>query len=667
MGFLAPWFFAGVLAAGLPVYLHLLRQHKSTPLPFSSLMFLERRTQSSIKHRRLRYLALLAARLLLLLLVILAFANPFVNRPVTAVSGDPLLLIAIDNSFSMREGGRLEAARRRALDVLASRSGAQRAQVLALGSNVHLLTDAIQDNGELRAAIASVEASDTRGSFGELARTVRSMALTAPAPIELHLITDIQRSGLPAGFNELALPETASLTVHSVSDNDLPNWTVENVVAPPVMWDPKKTRVQATVAGFGTPEAKRTVTLHGAGRVLATTTVDVPANGRATVEFESLDVPYGLNRCEVRIDGADTLPQDDRMLFAVERSDPRRVLLVHEARDTRSPLYFRAALTSAAEAAFQLETLPTDRTGNLDPARYSFVVLADAATLPTSFEQALQRYVRAGGSIFVALGPQSSRRRTVPVLGGSVNEPLYFARTGARFQTVGDADPTHPSLRRAAAWTGVKFYQAARIDVGEDYRVIARLSDQTPLLLERTMGEGRALLLTSGLENLTNDFPLNPVFVPFVERTAWYLAGLEDRTGSVPVNTFVQLRAARERNVSVEIMDPDGKRALTLEESANLPAYQVAREGYFEVRRSNGRNELVAVNADRRESDLTRIPDETLALWKNTGQGAVEAAVQTDTQQRPVSLWWYAMLALLALVAFESWLAGRHMNVEQEA
>ena len=49
MGFLTPWFLAGAAAVGLPVWLHLLRKHKTTPLPFSSLMFFEKRTQSSIK------------------------------------------------------------------------------------------------------------------------------------------------------------------------------------------------------------------------------------------------------------------------------------------------------------------------------------------------------------------------------------------------------------------------------------------------------------------------------------------------------------------------------------------------------------------------------------------------------------------------------------------
>ena len=73
-------------------------------------------------------------------------------------------------------------------------------------------------------------------------------------------------------------------------------------------------------------------------------TVQVPAGGRATVEFPSLDVPYGFSRCEVRIDSADALPADDGYLFAVERSDPQRVLFVHAATDARSPLYFGDAL-----------------------------------------------------------------------------------------------------------------------------------------------------------------------------------------------------------------------------------------------------------------------------------------------------------------------------------
>ena len=44
------------------------------------------------------------------------------------------------------------------------------------------------------------------------------------------------------------------------------------------------------------------------------------------------------------------------------------------------------------------------------------------------------------------------------------------------------------------------------------------------------IGGGHVLLLTSGLENLTNDLPLHPVFVAFVDKAARYLSGSERLT-----------------------------------------------------------------------------------------------------------------------------------------
>ena len=81
MGFLSPWFLAGVAAIGVPLYLHLLRRHTTNPHPVGSLMFFEQRTQSSIKHRRLRYLLLLSLRLLLLLLLGARFRQSFPEPP----------------------------------------------------------------------------------------------------------------------------------------------------------------------------------------------------------------------------------------------------------------------------------------------------------------------------------------------------------------------------------------------------------------------------------------------------------------------------------------------------------------------------------------------------------------------------------------------------------
>lgn len=669
MGLFAPWFLAGIAAVAVPFYVHLLRQHTTTPRPFSSLMFFERRTQSSIKHRRLRYLLLLSLRTLLLLLLALAFANPFINRSAASMGNEKLLLLVIDNSFSMRAGTRLADARREALSVLASRRPSDRAQIMALGSQLQALNQPSQDAGALRAAVENIEPGDSRASFGELARAVRSLSDTVHTPIELHLFSDMQKSAMPGSFAELALPANVSLVLHPVAGNAVPNWTVESVHAPGQVWDPKKTRVQAVIAGFGTPAATRTVSLLVNGKAIATRPVQVPANGRATVEFQTLDVPYGFTRCEVRIDSADAFSADDASLFAVERSDPRRALFVYEPGDSRSLLYFRSALASATEAAFTLDAVTVSQAAGQPLSKYAFVVLSDVISVSSSFENDLLKYVQAGGSVWIAAGASSAHAARIPVFGGNILESRYYSRTGDRFLTVGEADPSYPSVANTGRWSGVKFYFAVRVDPG-GARVAARLTDQTPLLLEKKIGEGSVLLFASGLDNLTNDFPLHPVFVPFVEQTAFYLSGTERRSGSRVVDSFLELRSSKEQAVGVEVIDPDGRRPLSLKESTSAQTYQLTRAGFYQLKLASGRQDVIGVNADRRESNLDLIPDDVLSLWRGSpeaksGQAAAGGGPAQE-QSRPYSIWWYIMILVLAAAIAESLLADQYLAAQQE-
>ena len=539
---------------------------------------------------------------------------------------------------------------------------------MALGAQLHVLTEPTQDPGALRAAVDSITPSDARGSFGALASAIRSMAESVRTPIELHLFSDMQKSAMPAAFSELALPANVTLVLHPIVKDVAPNWAVAGVNAPGEVYDPKKTHVEAIVAGYHTPAATRMVSLVVNGKTTATKSVMIPANGRASVEFESLDVPYGFSRCEVRIDSADSLPGDDASIFAVERSDPRQVLFVHEPNDTRSPLYFRTALAAAAEAAFTLEVVPANQTGGIQPSKYAFVVLSDVLSLQPEFENSLREYVSNGGSVLIAAGTSSASRPKIPITGDSILESRYYSRNGQRFLSVGDADPSYPAIEKAQRWSGVKFYFAVRVDPG-DARIVARLTDQTPMLMEKKIGNGRVLLMASGLDNLTNDFPLHPDFVPFVEQTARYLSGTEDRGSSRVVDSFLELRTAKEQSVGVEIVDPDGKRPLTLKEAASAQSYQLSRAGFYELRVANGRQDLQGDNPDPQESDLDVIPDDALALWRGspTDKAQQSAIAETETNQiKPYGLWWYVVALALLIGLAESWLSGQYLGLRRE-
>jgi hypothetical protein len=108
---------------------------------------------------------------------------------------------------------------------------------------------------------------------------------------------------------------------------------------------------------------------------------------------------------------------------------------------------------------------------------------------------------------------------------------------------------------------------------------------------------------------------------------------------------------------------------LSLQEAASAQSYQLTSAGFYSVRLANGRQDLVGVNADRRESNLEPIPDDVLALWtgksKTGSQPTAAAAAQNERENRE-SLWWYAMLLVLLTAIGESLLASRYLVAQAE-
>ncbi len=650
MGFLTPWFLAGVAAVGLPIYVHLLRQYKQKPVPFSSLMFFERRTQSSIKHRRLKYLLLFALRCAFITLLVLAFARPYIHSSALANStGGRTIVFAIDNSFSMRQDERFAKAKDAARSEIQSMREADRGQLVTFGGPAKLITDMTRDKQVLLAALTAMEPGDDTSSYAEISRVLRSTSESLKTNIEAQIYTDDQKSSLPAAFSDLKLDDGTKLVVHSFADKVIPNWTVESVDAPRRVFDTKKVRTVATVAGFNTPDATRKVTLVANGKPVESKDVKVPANGRATVEFLTLDVPYGLTKCEVKIDAADEFPQDDHWLFSVERADPKPALLIHSEGDSNSPLYLKTALESATDAAFTLDSESTTQATNANVAKFAFVILSDAGPLPAKLEESLTAYVKGGGSILVALGHNAVPGRNVAVAGIPINNIHTILPDTEKVQSVAKLDTSYPAFSSAPNWGGVEIYQYVTIQPpadAPDVRIAATMANGLPLLVDRKVGEGHVAIFASAFDNIANNLPLQPVWLPFVEQMTHEMGGVGTARGNYKVGSYVDLRTVKERNVPVQITGPGDKRLLSLSESAKAVTFQFPSEGFFDIKRDNGREELAAVNADRRESDFALVSADTLELWKNTGIASkkeVGSQSESGTNKRDdnAELWWW--------------------------
>jgi len=672
MGLLAPWFLAGAALLGLPVYLHLLQQYRQTPVRFSSLMFFERRTQSSIKHRRLKYLLLFALRCAFIALLILAFARPYIRSTVVAkATGARTIVFALDNSFSMRQGDRFAHAKQAALEEIAKMGPGDRGQIVTFGGPARLVTDMTPDKATLQAAVTAMEPGDDLSSYAEISRVLRSTAESLKTDIEAQVFTDSQKSSLPAAFSDLKLADGTKLVVHPFAGQPVPNWTVETVDAPRRVFDTRKVRTLATIAGFNTGEATRKVSLVANGKVIESKQVKVAPGGRATVEFLTLDVPYGLTKCEIRLDGGDAFANDDHWFFSVERADPKPALLIHGDNDNSSGLYLRTALESATDAAFTLDSRTPSTAMNLELSKFAFAVLSDPGPLPQKLEEALEKFVQNGGSILVSLGRNAPRGKPVPVAGLPVLELHTIATENEPVQTAAQLDTSYPAIGNggtAKGWDGVEIFQYVKLQTPDspEIRVAARMANGLPLLVDKKVGEGHVIVFASAFDNIANNLPIQPVWLPFVEQTTHFMGGVGAGQGAYKVGSFVELRSVKEKNVPVEITGPGDKRLLSLSESSKASTFQFPAEGFYSIRRANGREELAAVNSDRRESDFAVLDRDTLELWKNTGIAPSakpgSAGGTSNTRDDNTELWWWVLALLAVLAVAESFLGNRHLS-----
>ena len=108
MSFLAPLFFVGLAAIGIPILVHLIQRERKEVIHFPSLMFLRKIPYQSVERRRIHNWWLLALRAAAMLLLVSAFSRPFLThadeKSAAATTGAREVVILLDRSASMGYG-----------------------------------------------------------------------------------------------------------------------------------------------------------------------------------------------------------------------------------------------------------------------------------------------------------------------------------------------------------------------------------------------------------------------------------------------------------------------------------------------------------------------------------------------------------------------------------
>ncbi len=658
MSLLAPAFLAGLLAIALPWWLHRLSSDNPNKQKFSSLMFLEPGEPRRVLAKKVQYLLLLALRIGVLVLLALAFAEPALWRTPEAGNADGarLHLIVLDGSASLGYGDRWDRARDAANDVLDDMRAEDRGQIVLAGRQFEILGPATSDVAALRQTLNTAEPGVFRLEYGQMMRSIDGLLRTAELPVVIELITDVQTSALPTRFGELAPRRPAEIVLHDVTDGAAENWTVDSFGASALTGE-----LTASVRSFAPDTVTRTLTLTQNGRTVGEQSVQIPAGGRAEATFPALDLASGANRVEVALSPADDLAGDDRRYLAIKRAEPRKVLIVAPSTEGGAALFTRAAFETltALSLTADVRTTPLGDPPLID---YSFVVVTDVGLLDGAQGTAVRDYVQNGGRALLAAGQRSAGLTTLPITGQALRAtPQMGSQANV---AIGEVDATHPILRGVAELRAANFSRSINVEPGTDDRVLMSLADGTPLLLERAFGNGRVLLFTSSLDRGWNDLPVQPAFVPLMAGIANELLGGAGFTSEAELGSTLAVRALG--LAGGRIFDPRGEAALGL--GAGSDDVLLDQNGFYEVT-GGAATELVAVNFDPRESDLTPIDAATLERWRGLGirpgEQATPTAVTAVGETVPSSFGPWLMILLLMLVLVESAVGTWHLRIRR--
>ncbi|NOJ95648.1 VWA domain-containing protein [Corallococcus coralloides] len=693
MTFGNPWFLLGALGALIPVLVHLFDRRRPRAHPFGPLAFVLRSQKRTASRLKLKRLLLYALRTLILLAIPIALARPEFTRDAQAATvtrGPAATAVILDASLSMRwsDGtSNFEKGRDEARDALKDLLPEEPATVMVCTASPEAPPPPGFDRARLRALVD--EAKPTYGT-ADLSRCLdmaaRSLEENPMPGKRLVVVSDMTGSGFrleappptvkgPTGA--MVKPEVVLRDVASGRESLDNHALVDLRVEPALQAGPRAYQFTFTVRNFGATPAKD---LEAAVRVgestLAKGFVDVPAGG-TTQKTLTVRFPQGGTVVGQVTLAPDALAEDDRRSFVLPVPRGLKALVVngspHATRYRDEAFFVDAALTSPGSP---VDVAVRDAEVGLreDFSAYDLVLLLNTPAPSEEEARKLAAFVENGGGLFVSVGDHVNPEAYNSRLGTLLPRPLRLVRTSAEREDPDAETKTaklaqvkvdHPLFapftgRAEEGLIGARFYKYMLLEADSPSapgtsQVLATYEDGAPAVAVARRGKGRVALFTSTVDRDWSDFAIRTSFLPLMQRFAAYLTGsLEEREEvRVRVGETVTLRPEGTQKVA-GVRAPDGSELpVKAQPDGSFVAGPTVEPGVHAVLGADGKPVAAldfAATLDPAESDLTRVPPDTLTAY--FGEDTVKASTG-DADKPAVPLWTWLILAACLAFFFE--------------
>jgi hypothetical protein len=679
MTFLYPTFLFGLFATAIPVLIHLFNFRRTKRVYFTNVAFLKQVETTTSSFRQLKHWLVLAARVLALAALVLAFAQPFLPARSGAGTGrSGVTSLYLDNSLSMQN----ELDNQRVLDravngVEALLTAFPNSPSLQLLTNDFSADEyPLQTTGQVRERLASVDLSPTARALPDVYRRQQNLAARQSGGSNQYFwFSDFQKSTV-GELERLRLDSTSRLFLVPIQARAAQNVFVDSVwLTTPFIRDLQPNRLMVRLRNTGDEAVENlTVQLLLDETQVSSQIVTIAGRGTVAAPFNFTVRGQGFKRGRVTFEDS-PITFDNDYFFVLNAAPRVRVLHLY---GTKAERYVESVFANDSLFQFQSQSA-----GNVDIGRIpseNLVVLEGVGTLDGTLRTSLERFVREGGSLLVVPTAQpdaSGLSGLLPALGVRGLNPSGTPPTATSGLPLAEPNRQSPffadlfdeTTRRdllamptaTPAWT----WQA----VGE--RLLAFRNGQ-PFLTRSTAGQGKVYVLAAPLEETSSDFARNALFLPVLYKLAALSVRQEPVAYSFRENTFsldvpgaarnAVYRLRRDKLELIPVQRLTGNQlTIELPKSDQLGSGQSLESGYYELQR-NGRTERVlAFNHDDEESKLDFFtPAELRSRFANQKNVQVFEAstdgdfVQTFREQNVgTPLWKYCMMAALAFLLIE--------------
>lgn len=613
MRFLFPGFLFALSAVAIPIVIHLFNFRKLKKVYFSNVRFLKTVEQQTSSRRNLKHRLILAARILALIFLVLAFARPYLpDKSNTGTFQNQVVSVFIDNSYSMetvnREGTLLDEARRRAKEIAAAYSLNDKFQLLTHdfeGRHQRLLSyeDFISEVDE-------VNVSSSSKTLGQIIQRQQDiLSNQAGSRKSAYIISDFQKNLLSK--KPLLADSSIQIRLVRLTANALPNVSVDSVwFASPIHKPAETEKLVVRLKNNSDQKADNIpvkLTINKQQKALASLSIAPRATRSDTLSFSGLN--SGWQEGEIQITDFPVI-FDDRFYFNFNVKKTLPVLIINGGETNK---YLDAVYRS--DPFFEVSNVTSGNVNYSELGQYPLIILNEVNDITAGLQQQLTAYIKRGGSmmVFPSLNAdQSSLKTFLQRLNTDVPEEVVSQETKVAsintrhpvFEGVFDRIPKNLELPVA------KKYIRYSTQSKTNKQNLLELPARRGFISGYRLNSGKIYLSAVPLTDEAGNLPRHSVFVPLMYQVA--LLGMkdqrlfytlnEDQLLAIPKIILPANQTLKLKKGSFETI-PDVRQ---VENATQLfVADQVKEAGNYSLLRGDSLLSVLSFNASGLESDLS--------------------------------------------------------------